>query len=61
MSSTKVVRGFSRAARFGPIYSGEDLVFGWLDFPLPEFGLRYQELPKTWIAARTHDERAAGC
>src|SRR5258706_10602076 len=48
-SSAKNARNFSRLdhhARFGPIYSREDLVFGWLDFPLPEFGLRYQEPPK---------------
>jgi len=38
----------------------EDLVFGWLDFSLPEFGLRLSRTPKTRIAARTCDERADG-
>jgi hypothetical protein len=43
VSSANIVRAFlrlDRAARLGPIYWCEDLVFGWLDFPLPEFGLR---------------------
>jgi CspA family cold shock protein len=70
VSSAKIVRGLSRldrAARFGPIYSREDLVFGWLDFPLPEFGLRYQEPPKLGLlpgrtmSARSVVDQKRGC
>jgi cold shock protein len=70
VSSAKVACNFSRLdheARFGPIYSREDLVFGWLDFPLPEFGLRYQEPPKLGLlpgrtmSARSVVDQKRGC
>jgi CspA family cold shock protein len=70
VSSTNVARNFSRldrAARFGPISFREDLVFGWLDFPLPEFGLRYQEPPKLGLlpgrtmSARPDVDQKRGC
>jgi hypothetical protein len=41
------------------LFPRRDLVFGWLDFPLPELGLRYQEpqklglLPGRTMSART--------
>jgi CspA family cold shock protein len=70
LSSVHLARDFyrlDRAARFGPISCGEDLVFGWLDFPLPEFGLRYQEPPKLGLlpgrtmSARTVVAQKRGC